>query len=129
MANLVDICKSLQDACSSRIRISQASVTLGENGRIPLDNDSLQATIHDVVRKELARLGVLTMPSLPISPDASLRSIIQQEVATAVSSVCQPQISPHAFTSLDIPSTQSNDFAAVVVPVFAALVPARHQQF
>lgn len=71
---------------------------------------------------------MLTTPSLSVTNNASLRSLIQQEAATAVSSIDEPPISHNAFAPLEIPSNHSKDFAETVALVSAVLVLTRHQQ-
>lgn len=94
VAEQIDICRSLQDARSSRIRIPQAPSVLGRMADFNVSTP--RATVRGDVCEALARLGIPLTLSPPIGSDASLRSLIQQEIATAVSLVRQPRQPLHA---------------------------------
>lgn len=81
MAKLIEVCKSLQDARSSHIHIPQASDILEEDGRLRF---SLRATIHDIVREDIAGLEMTTTYSPHVHSECSVMLIIQREVAAAV---------------------------------------------
>lgn len=120
------ICKELQDARNSRIRLLKASVVTEYGGpHLPsgITLDSIQAMIHDVGRKELARLRQPPSLSTTVSSKTCIRTPIQRELATAVYTIRLTIAYYACANSMELPNPPPSDYTAHVPRVSTPIFP------
>lgn len=103
VAGIVEICRVLQNARSSRIRLpspSPSMQTCGASLPATLSVDSIRSIIREVVREELGR-SQLPFPGQP-HPDSNsdLQSFIRREVVAAMSTT--PTAQPSCFETVPL---------------------------
>lgn len=115
----MELCRSLQGARNSRVRLPRA---LASSVHLPnsLTIEASQTIIGNVVREELAHSGLPTTSPVQFAKDSKIRATRQQEIATTISSVSPTQPSYTAISNDPSPS-QPTCYVTVVAPMTAAV--------